>query len=157
MKIIVDTCIWSLALRRNSVEDNPYIEELRNLIEEIHVQFIGPIRQELLNGIKSKKQFETLKLHLRAFADIELESKDSELAAEYFNAARKKGIQGSNSEPYIPFIPSNWNGIIVLAESQNLSSTNEDYVQYLNSLSISERMKRLSLGYDSIGVDPCDE
>ena len=75
MKIIVDTCIWSLALRRNSVEDNPYIEELRNLIEEIHVQFIGPIRQELLNGIKSKKQFETLKLHLRAFADIELESK----------------------------------------------------------------------------------
>ncbi len=55
MKIIVDTCIWSLALRRNSIEGNPYIEELRNLIEEIRVQFIGPIRQELLSGIKSKK------------------------------------------------------------------------------------------------------
>jgi len=106
MKIIVDTCIWSLALRRNSVEDNPYIEELKNLIEEIRVQVIGPIRQELLSGIKSKKQFETLKLHLKAFADIELESKDYELAAEYFNAARKKGIQGSNTDFLICAISS---------------------------------------------------
>jgi len=106
MKIIVDTCVWSLALRRNSVKDNPYIWELRNLIEEIRVQFIGPIRQELLSGIKSKKQFETLKLHLQAFADIELESKDYELAAEYFNAARKKGVQGSNTDFLICAISS---------------------------------------------------
>ncbi len=98
MKIIVDTCIWSLALRRTTVVENPYVEELRDLIEEIRVQLIGPIRQELLSGIKSKKQFNTLKLHLEAFADIELESKDYELAAEYFNAARKKGIQGSNTD-----------------------------------------------------------
>ncbi len=106
MKIIVDTCIWSLALRRNTVEGNPYIEELKNLIEEIRVQFIGPIRQELLSGIKSKKQFDTLKLHLEAFIDIELESKDYELAAEYFNTARKKGIQGSNTDFLICAISS---------------------------------------------------
>ena len=106
MKIIVDTCIWSLALRRNTVENNPYIEELKNLIEEIRVQFIGPIRQELLSGIKSKKQFDTLRIHLEAFADIELESKDYELAAEYFNAARKKGIQGSNTDFLICAISS---------------------------------------------------
>jgi len=81
MKIIVDTCIWSLALRRNTIEDHPYVNELRNLIEEIRVQFIGPIRQELLSGIKSKKQFDTLKLHLEAFTDIKLESDDYELAA----------------------------------------------------------------------------
>lgn len=72
MKIIVDTCIWSLALRKNTVEANPCIEELKNLIEEIRVQLIGPIRQELLSGIKSKKQFDTLKRHLEAFADIEV-------------------------------------------------------------------------------------
>jgi len=106
MKIIVDTCIWSLALRRNAVESNPYIEELTNLIEEIRVQFIGPIRQELLSGIKSKKQFDMLKLHLEAFADIELESKDYELAAEYCNTARKKGIQGSNTDFLICAISS---------------------------------------------------
>jgi len=106
VKIIVDTCIWSLALRRNTVEDNPYIEELRNLIEEIRVQVIGPIRQELLSGIKSKQQFNTLKLHLEAFEDLELETDDYELAAEYFNAARKKGIQGSNIDFLICAISS---------------------------------------------------
>ncbi len=106
MKIIVDTCIWSLALRRNTVTDILYIEELKNLIEEIRVQFIGPIRQELLSGIKSKKQFDTLKLHLEAFPDIELEAKDYELAAEFFNAARKKGIQGSNTDFLICAISS---------------------------------------------------
>lgn len=106
MKIIIDTCIWSLALRRNTVQGNPYIEELRNLIEEIRAQLLGPIRQELLSGIKSKKQFDTLKLHLEAFTDIELETEDYELAAEYFNAARKKGIQGSNTDFLICAISS---------------------------------------------------
>ena len=106
MKIIVDTCIWSLALRRNTIKDHPYVNELRNLIEEIRVQFIGPIRQELLSGIKSKKQFDTLKLHLEAFTDIKLESDDYELAAQYFNAARKKGIQGSNTDFLICAISS---------------------------------------------------
>ncbi len=106
MKIIVDTCIWSLALRRSTVRENPYIEEIKNLIEEIRVQLIGPIRQELLNGIKSKKQFDTLKLNLEAFADIELEAQDYELAAEYFNAARNKGIQGSNTDFLICAISS---------------------------------------------------
>jgi predicted nucleic acid-binding protein len=106
MKIIVDTCIWSLALGRNTDKDNLYVEELKNLIEEIRVQFIGPIRQELLSGIKSKKQFDTLKMHLEAFTDIELVAKDYELAAEYFNAARKKGIQGSNTDFLICAISS---------------------------------------------------
>ena len=106
MKIIVDTCIWSLALRRNNVKTNPYIKELRNLIEELRVQLIGTIRQELLSGIKSRKQFNTLKLHLESFDDIELEIKDYELAAEYFNAARKKGIQGPNTDFLICAISS---------------------------------------------------
>jgi predicted nucleic acid-binding protein len=106
MKVIVDTCVWSLALRRNTVENNPYIEELKSLIEEIRVQMIGPIRQELLSGIKSKQQFDTLKLHLEPFEDIELEAKDYELAAEYFNAARNKGIQGSNTDFLICAISS---------------------------------------------------
>jgi len=98
MKVIVDTCVWSLALRRDTVNEDPTIVELRNLIEEIRVQFLGPIRQELLSGVKTIKQFNILKLHLEAFEDVKLEAKDYELAAEYFNAARKKGIQGSNTD-----------------------------------------------------------
>ncbi len=98
MKIIVDTCIWSLAVRRNNIQHNAYINELQELIKEIRVQLIGPVRQELLSGVKSKKQFDLLKTYLEAFDDLELGKEDYELAAEYFNTARKKGIQGSNTD-----------------------------------------------------------
>ena len=58
MKIIVDTCIWSLALRRVKANDSEHVKELRQLIKEFRVQMIGPIRQEILSGIRSKKQFD---------------------------------------------------------------------------------------------------
>ena len=45
-----------------------------------------------------KKQFNLLRSHLEAYDDLELERQDYELAAEYFNIARKKGIQGSNTD-----------------------------------------------------------
>ena len=137
MKIIVDTCIWSFALRRNSIEDNPYIEELRNLIEEIRVQFIGPIRQELLSGIKSKNQFNTLKLHLKAFADIEMESKDYELAAEYFNVARKKGIQGSNTDFLICAISSR--------RKMPILTTDKDFTNFQSVFPVSLHIPRRKL------------
>ena len=98
MKVIVDTSVWSLALRRSKDGENEYVEELEELIKEVRAQLIGPVRQELLNGIKSEKQYKALKKHLRAFNDLAIETEDYELAAEYFNTARKNGIQGSNTD-----------------------------------------------------------
>lgn len=98
MKVIVDTCIWSLALRRNAPKPNLLVDELKELISEVRVQLIGPIRQELLSGIKLKQQFHNLRDHLSAFPDLLLESEDFERAAEYYNLARAKGIQGSNTD-----------------------------------------------------------
>jgi len=96
MKIIVDTCVWSLALRRNAVTEQVVIKEFTELIKEFRVQIIGPIRQELLSGIKSEQQFKELQYYLSAFSDLHLESKDYEKAAEFYNICRGKGIQGSN-------------------------------------------------------------
>lgn len=62
------------------------------------------------------------------------------------------------NEPYIPFVPNNWNGIIILAESQNLSSATEGYVEDLNSLTADERMERLGFWEkEDIGVYPWDD
>ena len=98
MKILVDTCVWSLALRRSETAERRLVEELTELVAELRVQMIGPIRQELLSGIKTKKQFTALKKYLAAFPDLPLDSADFELAAEFFNLARSKGIQGSNTD-----------------------------------------------------------
>ena len=98
MKVLVDTSVWSLALRRSKGLESKHIEELEELIKEVRAQLIGPVRQELLNGIKSEKQYRVLKKHLRAFKDLAIETEDYELTAEYFNTARKNGIQGSNTD-----------------------------------------------------------
>lgn len=128
MKIIVDSCIWSLALRRNEGKPNYLVDELAELISEVRVQLIGPIRQELLSGIKSKAQFNKLKEHLAAFPDLPLLSSDFERAAEFFNLARSKGIQGSNTD----FI------ICSLAYSHKMSifTTDKDFELYASVLPI---------------------
>ncbi|MCP4611424.1 MAG: PIN domain-containing protein [Planctomycetes bacterium] len=98
MKVLVDTSIWSLALRRGTSKEYLLSNELSELIQEVRVQIIGPIRQEILSGIKSQKQFGKLKSYLSEFPDIPLETAYFEKAAEFFNANRKKGIQGSNTD-----------------------------------------------------------
>ena len=95
MKVIVDTSVWSLFLRRERKQESPHVSELRELIRELRAQMIGPIRQELLSGIRSRTQFQNLKEHLAAFPDLALTTADYERAAEFFNINRKKGIQGS--------------------------------------------------------------
>ncbi len=98
MKILVDTCVWSLALRRAAVKSDPIIDELRELISELRVQLIGPVRQEILSGIKEAKQFDLLRHHLQSFPDFTLSSTDHERAAEFYNACRRRGIQGANTD-----------------------------------------------------------
>ncbi len=98
MKVIVDTSIWSLALRRKKVKTIREIKFLESLIDNQNVCMLGPIRQELLSGIKDQKQFNQLKEILSYYDDYPILSKDYELAAEYFNLCRSKGIQGSNTD-----------------------------------------------------------
>lgn len=110
MKVIVDTCVWSLALRRkNTVSHKNHIIELQELISEFRVQMLGSIRQEILSGIKETVQFNKLAAHLRAFPDLASTIEDYELAASYFNRCRKLGLQGSNTDFLICAIAKNHN------------------------------------------------
>ena len=58
-------------------------------------------------------------------------------------------------EPYIPFVPKNWNGTLVLAEAQNLS-INGKYFQWLSSLTTDERIYHLAAN-DQVGIQPWDD
>jgi len=72
--------------------------ELAELIRERRVSIIGPIRQEVLSGVRIIEQFRRLGEHLRAFPDIPLCAEDYEQAAGFYNLLRGKGIQGSNTD-----------------------------------------------------------
>jgi predicted nucleic acid-binding protein len=94
MQVLVDTCIWSEALRRVQVK-SPHVIALQELIIDHRVCMIGPIRQEILSGIRQKEHFQSLRDYLSAFPDLPIESADYECAAEFSNLLRSKGVQGS--------------------------------------------------------------
>ena len=97
MKVLVDTSVWSLALRRRAPA-HASVEELRRLIVAGRAAMVGPVRQELLSGIRDEAAFERLRERLGAFPDEPLTTPDYERAAEFFNACRAKGLQGSNTD-----------------------------------------------------------
>ena len=95
MKVIVDTSVWSLFLRRQDHADSPSLEILRQTIKEKNVQMLGIIRQELLSGIRNESQFRKVSQILESFPDLLADSSDHSEAAKFFNQCRKKGVQGS--------------------------------------------------------------
>lgn len=98
MRVLVDTSIWSLALRRREQPQSLEAVELKRLITAHVVDIIGPIRQEVLSGIRDAAQFERLTASLDAFLDVPLTAEDYVTAAKFYNLCRAKGIQGSNTD-----------------------------------------------------------
>ena len=128
MKVLVDTSVWSLALRRRVRREDPTVQELRSLIDEGRVAMIGPIRQELLSGIRTSDAFRRLRDHLQPFQDESLETADFERAAEHFNTCRGRGVRGSN----IDFL------ICAVAERRKVPilTTDSDFTRFARILPI---------------------
>ena len=97
--VLVDTPIWSLALRRKQTDLNASEESLKRnlakLIEQGRAQIMGAVRQELLSGIREEVQFKKLRDYLRAFQEPRLEISDYEEAARMNNGCRSRGVAGS--------------------------------------------------------------
>ena len=99
MFVLVDTPVWSLALRRKSGDLSPREESLTRALAELvrdgRAQLIGVVRQELLSGIREEERFKKLRDYLRAFDDPGLDLGDYEEAARMHNRCRRGGIAGS--------------------------------------------------------------
>ena len=94
--ILVDTSVWSLALRRRRRDLSPAEQriafELRERVIDGSAGLIGAIRQELLSGIGSQETFELLKARLASIPDLPMETGTWELAAENYHLCREAGI-----------------------------------------------------------------
>jgi predicted nucleic acid-binding protein len=124
MRVLVDTSVWSLVLRKKTLTDDEVLirSELIELIKELRVEIIGPIRQELLSGISDEKKFEVLKEKISAFEDVEIITEDFETAAKFSNTCRKNGIQGS----HIDFLIC----AVAFRNSMSIFTTDKDFERY---------------------------
>jgi predicted nucleic acid-binding protein len=95
VKVLPDTPIWSAAFRKGGDASGAVRIELERLTRHGAIELIGPIRQEILSGIREQSKFEAVRDHLRSFQDLKLETSDYETAATYYDSCRSKGIQGS--------------------------------------------------------------
>ena len=99
MKLLVDTSVWSLALRRKntatlSLEEQKLKAELVRAITEGRVAMLGLLRQELLSGIKEMAQFDKVKEALDPYLDEPIRTADHEYAARVYNECRSHGVGG---------------------------------------------------------------
>ncbi len=130
MRVLVDTTVWSLALRRQrpKAKEQILIDELSELIRELRAVLIGPVRQEVLSGIPDPAKFEVVKQHLEAFDDLPIIEADYEEAARVFNVCRKKGVQGS----HIDFLIC----AVAMRHSAAIFTTDKDFTNYAKHLDL---------------------
>jgi predicted nucleic acid-binding protein len=99
MKVLVDTSIWSLALRRKggpaklNEEEKRLVALLVEAIRDGRVLVAGPVRLEVLSGIATPEQFAEVKTRLDPFPDQLIASEDYIEAARLYNLCRRRGVQ----------------------------------------------------------------
>ncbi len=94
MTILVDTSVWSLALRRDSTEAPPEVTALRQALGGTDaVVTTGFVLQELLQGFSGPKAAQAIIERFGALPCIAPDRQDHVAAAEVRNACRRAGVQ----------------------------------------------------------------
>ena len=94
MSLLVDTSVWSLALRRDAELHVLEVVALRNaLMGTDQVFSTGLVLQELLQGFAGPKARESILDRFTALAFIEPDRQDHVEAAEIRNICRRHGVQ----------------------------------------------------------------
>lgn len=120
MRVIVDTSVWSLALRRREPIPSPEIDALLELIQNGDAVMIGAVRQEILSGVRHHEQFLRLSAALEAFPDEPISTEDYIEAARICNACLSKGISTGNTDCLI--------AAVAIQRGMQILTTDQDFV-----------------------------
>jgi predicted nucleic acid-binding protein len=94
MTLLVDTSVWSLALRRDGTQDAKEVLALREALTGADsVVTTGLVLQELLQGFNGPKAKEAIIERFGALPLIQPDRQDHVAAAEVRNACRRGGVQ----------------------------------------------------------------
>lgn len=94
MPFLVDTSVWSLALRRDASSSAPEVETLREaLLAGDDIMTTGMVLLELLRGAVPASGQTAIRTAFDALGFIQPERADYEAAADLANACRRGGVQ----------------------------------------------------------------
>ncbi len=94
MTLLVDTSVWSLALRRDASSPEPQVQALRNALSgDAIVVTTGMVLQELLQGFAGPKARLQIIERFAALPLLQPDRQDHVAAAELRNTCRRAGIQ----------------------------------------------------------------
>ena len=89
MMVLVDTSVWSLALRDRG---GPIVEKLEKNIERGRVTLLGIIVQEVLQGIRRERDARAVAKKLEPFPLLQLSREDHAAAADLHRACARRGV-----------------------------------------------------------------
>ena len=94
MTLLVDTSVWSLALRRDGASGSREVIALREALDGADsVVTTGLVLQELLQGFRGPKAKDAIVERFGALPLIQPDRQDHIGAAEVRNACRRNGVQ----------------------------------------------------------------
>lgn len=94
MTLLVDTSVWSLALRRDGSSTDPEVQALHEaLVGSDVVVTTGLVLQELLQGFSGPKAASAIVEQFRSLPLIQPDRQDHIAAAEIRNTCRREGVQ----------------------------------------------------------------
>ena len=94
MTLLVDTSVWSLALRRDTEAEEPEVQALKDALAGADVVITtGLVLQELLQGFAGPKASQQIVERFSALGLIQPDREDQIAAADLRNSCRRAGVQ----------------------------------------------------------------
>ena len=99
MRVLVDTSVWSLSLRKHGPSDHPTVEQLTTLLQaDEDVVLTGLILQEILQAFRSHSMFRRVARRLEPFPLLDLERRDYIAAASLHRSCAARGVSVSTAD-----------------------------------------------------------
>jgi predicted nucleic acid-binding protein len=125
MTYLVDTSVWSLALRRDTDSSAPSVAVLRNaLLGADQVVTTGLVLQELLQGFAGPKARSALLERFASLAFLQPEREDYIEAAQIRNSCRRSGVQVGTIDALLIQLCVR-HGLVLLSTDKDFQSASE--------------------------------
>lgn len=94
MTVLVDTSVWSLALRRDAVQEQAEVQALSRMVTGTEsIVTTGFVLQELLQGFQGARAAAAIVSRFQALPMLNADRQDHIAAADIRNICRRAGVQ----------------------------------------------------------------